>query len=252
MTIIPAIDLLGGRCVRLFKGRYDESVTYSNDPVETAAAFCEAGARRIHVVDLDAARSDGTNREVIREIRRAVPSVIEVGGGIRTERDVEELLEAGADRLILGTVLARDPECVEGWIKKYGPLFIAGIDALNGTVKVAGWEKSGGISDLDLASRARESGFISIIYTNIDRDGTLEGPDLERTILVAEVSGLPVIVSGGVSGIEDCRRAAEVAPPQGGGPGITGIITGKAVYEGRIDLVKAIESVQTEEENFLW
>jgi len=252
MTIIPAIDLLGGRCVRLFKGRYDESVTYSNDPVETARAFYHAGARRIHLVDLDAARSDGTNREVIRKIRRAVPSIIEAGGGIRSEKDVDELLDAGADRLILGTVLVREPECVAGWIKKYGPLFIAGIDALNGLVKVAGWEKSGGVSDLALASRAGALGFISIIYTNIDRDGTLEGPDLERTRLVAEASGLPVIVSGGVSDIEDCRKAAALTLPQGKGPGITGIITGKAIYEGRIDLANAVESVQTEEENFLW
>jgi phosphoribosylformimino-5-aminoimidazole carboxamide ribotide isomerase len=251
MTIIPAIDLLGGRCVRLYKGRYDESVTYNDDPVKTAEAFCEAGARRIHVVDLDAARSDGSNRTVLREIRRAVPAVIETGGGIRSEKDVEELLEAGADRLILGTVLVRNPDLVEGWIRKYGPRFIAGIDALNGLVKVAGWEKSGGVSDLDLASRAAELGFISIIYTNIDRDGTLEGPDLERTLQVAEASGLPVIVSGGISGIGDCQRAARhLRPP--GSPGITGIITGKAVYEGRIDLAEAVKSVQTDEEEFLW
>ncbi len=251
MTIIPAIDLLGGRCVRLYKGRYDESVTYRNDPSQTAAAFAAAGARRIHIVDLDAARSSGSNRKVLWDIRQAVSSIIEVGGGIRSEKDVEELLEAGADRLILGTVLTREPEKVAGWIKKYGTVFIAGIDALAGLVKVAGWEQNGGVSDLSLAAQAGEMGFISIIYTNIDRDGTLEGPDLERTMLVAEASGLPVVVSGGISGIEDCRRAASLESPRGSA-GITGIITGKAIYEGRLDLADAVRSIQTEEEDYLW
>lgn len=217
MTIIPAIDLLGGRCVRLYKGRYDQSKVYQDHPADTAEEFYTTGARRIHLVDLDAARGSGHNRDVLKEIRRRVPCTLEVGGGIRDERDVEELLEAGIDRLILGTVLAKEPATVARWIRRYGPIFIAGIDALDGVVKVAGWEESGGVSDLDLARQAAEMGIISIIYTNIDRDGTLEGPDTGRTLAVAEASGLPVIISGGVSGLDDCLAAAKAA--RAGTPG---------------------------------
>lgn len=244
MTIIPAIDLLNGRCVRLYKGDYDRATNYSQDPVSTARTFLKAGITRLHLVDLDAARGEGrNNRDVIRRIREEVPVTIEVGGGIRSERDVEELLEAGIHRLILGTILVRDPSRTEDWIRKYGSCFVAGIDALNGQVKVSGWEEEGPCSDVELARKAAQMGFRSIIYTNIAKDGTLEGPDIERTALIARESGLPVILSGGISSIEDFDAVARCNEEL-----VRGIITGKALYEGRIDLAKTVSLYQRERE----
>ncbi len=235
------MDLLGGRCVRLYRGDYGSVTRYGEDPAETARAFRKAGARRIHVVDLDAARGGGAdNRDRIREIRAAVDGTIEVGGGVRSESDVEELLAIGVDRLIVGTLLARDPDTLARWTGRYGRVFIAGIDALDGTVKISGWEAEAGIRDLDLAARAREVGAVAIIYTDISRDGTLEGPSIERTNRVAEAAGLPVILSGGIGSDSDVEAA--VRENEGG---IVGIITGKAVYEGKVDLARMIGRFQT-------
>ena len=244
MTVIPAIDLLGGRCVRLYRGCYDQSKVYPTFPADTAERFFAAGARRIHLVDLDAARGNGDNRKILRQIRKRVPCILEVGGGIRGERDVEELLDIGIDRLILGTVLAGEPEKAARWVEKYGRHFIAGIDALDGMTKVAGWEKSGGVSDLVLARRAADMGILSIIYTNIARDGTMEGPDIGRSLEVAAHAGLPVIISGGIGGLEDCLAVTRAASEGS----IRGIIIGKALYEGRLNLEEAIQKVQTPEE----
>ena len=241
MIIIPAIDLIDGKCVRLTKGDYSTSKVYNEDPVETAKAFEAAGARRIHIVDLDAARNNGNNRSVIKKIRASVKPIIETGGGIRTTDDVKELIDCGITRMIAGTVLARDPDLVAGWISRFGKYFIAGIDALNGEVKVSGWEKGSGLSDTELAKQSAEMGIISIVYTNIAKDGMLGGPDLENTIRVAGESGLPVILSGGISSAEDISRVITV----GDKSGITGIITGKAVYEGRIDIASVISEKQT-------
>lgn len=240
MLIIPAVDMLGGHCVRLYKGDYDQSQTYSDDPYQTALNFQKEGARLIHLVDLDAARGQGDNRKVIRKICRELDAEVEIGGGIRSEKDVEELLEAGARRLILGTLLAREPEVAEAWVKKYPEAdFIAGIDALDGEVKVSGWEKESGIQDADLAVAAAKMGFKGIIYTNIARDGTLTGPDIENTARIANACKIPVIVSGGVSSHEDLKAIADA-----GVEGFWGVITGKAVYEGHIDVAKAVSDFQ--------
>ena len=250
MTIIPAIDLLNGQCVRLYKGAYDQSKVYNSDPASVAEEFIAAGTRRIHLVDLDAARTGAkgkNNRTLLKKVRAAGPCLLEVGGGIRTEKDVEELLEIGIDRLILGTVLTKKPEMVEGWIKTYGPVFIAGIDALKGEVKISGWEEGSALTDETLAKKAADMGILSIIYTNIEKDGTLEGPDLDSTLRIARVSGLPVILSGGVSGPEDVALAAEQERA-----GIRGVITGKALYEGRLDLREIIDKFQGAEEKGVW
>lgn len=249
MNIIPAIDLLGGSCVRLTRGNYSESTIYSPDPVETAIRICSSGCGRLHIVDLDAARNNSiTNREAIRRIRRAVPdAVLETGGGIRGKKDVEELLEIGLDRLILGTVFAEDPSIAEEWTKEYGKIFIAGIDALNGEVKISGWEKGSSIKDIDLALTASKSGIISIIYTNIDRDGTLNGPDIKNTLRIAEISGLPVIISGGISSEEDFKAILEK-----GNSRIFGAITGKALYEDKFNLKSIVEKYDSDPEGELW
>ncbi|NNM66900.1 MAG: 1-(5-phosphoribosyl)-5-[(5-phosphoribosylamino)methylideneamino]imidazole-4-carboxamide isomerase [Spirochaetales bacterium] len=236
MLVIPAIDLLGGRCVRLHQGDYAQVETYANDPVETARAFVRAGAQRIHIVDLDAAKNGlGVNRAIIGQVRRAVDAVLEVGGGIRTDRDVEELLAQGVDRLVVGTLLVRQPELFESWAQRFGAHFIAGIDALDGEVKVSGWEQGSSLSDLELARRCRDLGAVSLIYTNIARDGTLGGPDVERTLAVAEAAGLPVILSGGVASLDDVARLAAQNHPL-----LAGVITGKALYRGKLDLAEAV------------
>lgn len=238
MLIIPAIDLLNGKAVRLFQGNYDKVSTYENDPVVAARKLEAAGVRRIHVVDLDAARSSAGipanhNRKVIAAIRKAVSCELEVGGGIRTRQDVVELIDAGVDWLIIGTAIVKDPQSVASWIAEFPGRFIAGIDAYDGKVKIAGWEGDAGLDDLELSRKAALMGFSAIIYTNICRDGTLSGADMERTNAVAEASGISVIVSGGIGSMDNIHQAV-----RDGHHGISGIITGKALYEGKLDLVE--------------
>ena len=248
MLILPAIDLLAGQCVRLRQGDYNQVETYGLDPVEVAREFSVLGAKRLHIVDLDAARSGASNnRPVIHAVRQAFGGVVEVGGGVRNEADVEELLEAGADRLIVGTLLVREPETVARWVKRYGSVFIGGIDARGGEVKVAGWEEGSKLLDTELAARCRALGLISLVYTNIDRDGTLSGPDLERTLLVAEAAGLPVILSGGIASMADFEAVSKANHPL-----LAGVITGKALYQNRIDLAEVIRHHQTPDTGGLW
>jgi phosphoribosylformimino-5-aminoimidazole carboxamide ribotide isomerase len=274
MTLIPAIDLLDGACVRLHQGSFDSARRYASDPVEVALGFARAGARWVHVVDLDAARGagarsagvgaearypGGANRAAIRRIREALGGAegppgcrLEVGGGIRTEQDLAELTEAGVDRLVLGTVLVREPQRVAAWVSarsartRYsgvgwraatgaGPELWAGIDARDGRVRVAGWQEEGGLEDLELARRARELGLAGIVYTSIAHDGTLAGPDIERTNRVAEACGLPVILSGGIGSVEDVERVERRRAV-----GVAGVIVGKALYEGRVDLAELL------------
>ena len=245
MIVIPAIDLLGGFCVRLAQGSYASARRYAGDPAEVALGFARAGARWVHVVDLDAARGPaGANREAIRRIRRALGAArLEVGGGIRSAEDLAELSAAGVDRLVLGTVLVRAPSEVAAWVSARsareaaaaGPELWAGIDARDGRVRVSGWEEEGGLGDLELARRARELGLGGIIYTSIARDGTLAGPDIERTNRVAEAGGLPVILSGGIGCLDDVDRVARERVE-----GVVGVIVGKALYERRVDLEQLI------------
>ncbi len=236
MLIIPAIDLLHGACVRLIQGDYARATVYEDDPVEVARGFERAGARRIHLVDLDAARGSGTNREVIARIRAAVGCLLEVGGGVRSEGDVQELIAAGVDRIVVGTALARKPEEVARWARTFGRI-LAGIDARDGRVKIAGWESDSDLSDVELARRAKGYGVLGIVYTDIARDGTLTGPSFDATVRVAKESGLPVILSGGVH--EESDFAAAVQHPE-----IVGVITGKALYEGRFELARVIKQYQ--------
>ena len=243
MIIIPAIDLLRGQCVRLNQGDYGEATFYDRDPVAVAREFEQAGATRIHIVDLDAAHGDkATNRKKIRKIRKAVSCVIELGGGIRTDDDIEELLDLGIDRLVLGTTFARKPQIVEGWSAHYGNVFVAGIDAKDGYVYVSGWEQKTRTADTELARQAAEVGASGIVYTNIARDGTLSGPDIERTNLIAESSGLPVTLSGGVGTAADVEAVSA-----GRHTGVRGVIVGKAIYEEAVDLRDLIETYQGDE-----
>ena len=248
MVIIPAIDLLGGECVRLFKGDYNEVKSYERNPAVAALAFENMGIRRLHLVDLDAARGEGkNNRDALKKIRTVFSGIIELGGGVREEEDVRELLDLGVDRLIVGTVLAKNPEKVASWIKLFGPVFIAGIDALNGEVKVSGWEKGTAMQDSELARKCAAMGIRNIIYTNIDRDGTLAGPDLINTNRIARESGIGITLSGGISSQEDLKDVYE-----SGDSLIKGVITGKAYYEGRLDLKSAVHDFQNNDEEYAW
>ena len=236
MLIIPAIDIMNGACVRLYQGDFRKAQRYDGDPEEVALRFQSAGARRIHVVDLDAARDKGSNnRDVIRRIVDSTDVEVEVGGGIRSERDVDVLKRIGVHTLIVGTTLVRDPKRVERWIEEFGPGFYAGIDALNGRVSIAGWEEDSLVKDTDLAKEARRMGFDGIVYTSIAVDGTLAGPDVDRTNSIAVASGLPVVLSGGMSSVVDVSRVIQNAHS-----GVFGMITGKALYEGNLDLAEAI------------
>lgn len=243
MTVIPAIDILDGKCVRLAQGNYNRVTVYADNAADVARRFESAGAVRLHLVDLDAARAPSgpgarghrNNRSTIRKIREAVQCTIEVGGGVRSDEDVEELLQIGIDRIVVGTALARDRERVAKWVRSGGRRFIAGVDARDGLVRISGWEEGTGIRDEELAVVAKEIGMISIIYTNISNDGMLSGPDVESTSRIARAAGLPVVLSGGIGSEGDVVAAA--APDSG----IVGAILGKALYEGRVDLESILQ-----------
>ncbi|MBN1798559.1 MAG: 1-(5-phosphoribosyl)-5-[(5-phosphoribosylamino)methylideneamino]imidazole-4-carboxamide isomerase [Spirochaetales bacterium] len=241
MLIIPAIDLLNGQAVRLFKGDYEQMKVYSSDPAELALEFQQAGTRLIHIVDLDAAYGAGrNNRDVIKQIRANVSCELEVGGGVRSELDIAELMAIGIDRLILGTVLIKNPVQVADWILEYHFHAIGGIDALEGHVKITGWRGETDVKDTTLASQLRTLGIKELIYTNISRDGTLQGPDIDRTNAVAKYASLPVILSGGISSEADIALVKENKHEN-----VHGIIVGKAIYENKIDLREIIKKYQS-------
>ena len=231
MLILPAIDLLAGRPVRLTRGDFTAATDYARDAVATAAELEGLGAAWLHVVDLDAARGSGDNRAVIGAIRAAVGLRLQVGGGVRTAADARRLVELGVDRVVVGSALARDPQVPQRWAPQVGEHLVAGIDADEGVVKTHGWQRGGGVADTDLAARVGAQPVRGIVYTSIARDGTLAGPDLARTAAVARAAGRPVILSGGIG------SAAHVAAVAGlAAAGVIGVIIGKAWYEGRVDL----------------
>ena len=222
--------------MRLLRGDFSQTTSYSDDPVATARGFAELGVRWIHVVDLDAAEGKGAdNRSVIAAIRRAIPSRLEVGGGVRTEEQAARLLDLGVDRIVLGTILARAAEEVAGWAARLGRRFAAGIDARDGKVKVTGWTEDAGLADTEFAAALLALGMPRIIYTNISRDGTLAGPDIPRTNAVARAADLPTVLSGGIGSEEDVARTAAEGDQR-----VVGVILGKALYEGRVDLASLV------------
>ena len=237
MLLVPAIDLRDGRCVRLLRGSFSSATHYPEDPVETARAFEQKGIRWIHIVDLDAAEGKGKdNLATVERVRHSVSCRLEVGGGVRSEEQAVRLFELGVDLIVLGTVLVRSPQTVAAWIGKLGPRFIGGVDARDGLVRVAGWTEDGGRKDTELAAGLPGLGIRGLIYTNISRDGTLEGPDVERTNAAARASGLPTLLSGGIGSRWDVSDAASR-----GDPLIAGIILGKALYESRLNLAELVK-----------
>ncbi len=230
--LIPAIDILDGKVVRLLQGSYEQVTVYDNDPLETAKRLEEQGVRRIHIVDLDAARGQGkNNRAVLGSICKQSSCEIELGGGIRSREDVKQLLDQGLHYLIVGTALVKNPDEVASWISLAPQKFIAGIDAREGKVKVAGWEADAAMSDTDAVRLAASLGFSAVVYTSISRDGTLTGPDIDACLRIADEGKLGLIVSGGIGSMNDVHRVMDLSSA-----GIAGVIIGKAWYEDRIDL----------------
>ena len=236
MYLLPAIDILGGKAVRLAKGDYAQVTVYNEDPVEQARIFQDAGATWIHMVDLDGAKTgEPVNIGVIERILAATDLHVEIGGGIRTMETCERLFAAGASRLVLGTALVRDPEFAQAAIGAYGDALAAGIDAKAGEAAVAGWREGGGVAATDLARSMSALGYRHLVYTDIARDGMQTGIDPQAYEQMAEAFGHPVIASGGVANMDDIERLVPISDC------IEGIITGRAIYEGTLPLREAIE-----------
>ncbi|MRJ02019.1 MAG: 1-(5-phosphoribosyl)-5-[(5-phosphoribosylamino)methylideneamino]imidazole-4-carboxamide isomerase [Epsilonproteobacteria bacterium] len=236
MEILPAIDLKDGKCVRLTKGAMESAKIYSDEPWQVAQRFEEMGARWLHLVDLNGAfAGEPRNLEQIEKIRAHTSLKIELGGGIRDEETIKRYLDMGIDRLILGSIAVRDPEFTKEMASRY-PIAV-GIDAVDGYVAVEGWAERSTVRATELAREFAASGVQAIICTDVGRDGTLEGVNVDFTVSIAEASGIETIASGGVAGIEDIEALLATGV-------VAGVIVGKAFYEGRIDLVRAFQMVR--------
>lgn len=235
MKLYPAIDIKGGQCVRLRQGQFHDVEVYSHIPAKVAGFWEESGASFIHIVDLDGALAGhSVNEEVIREIINAVHIPIQLGGGIRSIEDIEYILSLGAERVIIGTKAVESPEFIKEAVERFGSeKIVIGIDAKNGMVAVEGWEKVCNCNAVELALKMKEIGIRHIIYTDIMKDGMLQGPNIDYTKKLIDETNLDIIASGGVSAMHDLAALSEI--------GAGGVIIGKALYERKIDLRSAID-----------
>ncbi|MDP2279307.1 MAG: 1-(5-phosphoribosyl)-5-[(5-phosphoribosylamino)methylideneamino]imidazole-4-carboxamide isomerase [Nitrospirota bacterium] len=239
MFVIPAIDLKNGQCVRLLQGKEDAVTIYSNDPASTARKWEECGAKLLHVVDLDGAFTGSQkNLDAIIKIRESVSIDIEVGGGIRDIKKIDELISIGINRIILGTAVIEKPYLLKDACNKYPGRILAGIDAKDGKAAVKGWVEVTGADAKNLAREMEKAGAAGIIYTDISRDGMLAGPNIPAMKEMAETVSIPIIASGGVSSIKDIISLKEIK-------NLWGVITGKAIYSGAVDLKEAIRIAQS-------
>jgi len=236
MLLIPAIDLKDGKCVRLRQGRMDDETVFADDPMDMAQRWVDAGARRLHLVDLNGAFAGRpVNASVIRRIAEAFPDVpIQVGGGIRDEDTVQLYLDAGVQYVIIGTKAVRAPHFVNDLCLEFPGHIIVGLDARDGKVAIDGWSKLSNHDVIDLAQHFQRDGVEAIVYTDISRDGMMEGVNVEATARLAGEISIPVIASGGISSLDDIKALLAVADE-----GIMGAIIGRALYQGRIDLAEA-------------
>lgn len=242
MLLFPAIDLKEGKAVRLLQGRMEDSTVYAENPVNVAKAFENQGAEYLHMVDLNGAFSGKPmNDETIRKIVASVSMKIQVGGGIRTMERITELLDLGVERVILGTIAVKNPDLVAEAARRYGKRVIVGIDAKDGLVAVQGWAETTEMRAVDLGKAMKAVGIQSVVFTDISRDGMLQGPNIESTVQMAQETGLSVIASGGISTLADLRNLqVEVQK----GVSIEGAITGKALYSGAFTLQEALEAAR--------
>lgn len=237
MIAIPAIDIRGGKVVRLSQGKFSAETVYSDLPVEMAKKWEAAGAEMIHVVDLDGAmEGKPANLDLVRMIAKAVKPKIELGGGIRDEASIQKALDAGVSKIVIGTK-ALDQGFLETVVRKFGASIVVGIDACEGFVCTKGWVVTTKETAIDLAKQVESAGVKTINYTDISKDGMLAGPNIDSVVKLLEATRSDVVLAGGISGINDVRRLKALP-----GRGLKGVIIGKALYEGRIDLKEAIEA----------
>lgn len=236
MIVIPAIDLKDGQCVRLRQGRMEDETVFGSDPVEVAQRWVDAGARRLHMVDLNGAfAGEPVNAAAIHAVAEAFPDLpIQVGGGIRDEETVQTYLEAGVKYVIIGTKAVSAPHFVNDLCVEFPGHIIVGLDAKDGKVAIDGWSKLSHHSALDMAKRFEQDGVEAIVFTDIGRDGMMSGVNVESTVEMAQAVRIPIIASGGITSIDDIKALCAVADE-----GIVGAITGRAIYEGTLDLAEA-------------
>ena len=236
MLIIPAVDIKNGKCVRLVQGRMEDATVFSNDPAAMAQKWALAGAELIHVVDLDGAfEKYPQNIDAIKNILKTINTPIQLGGGIRTERTIRMFLDMGVSRVIIGTEEINNPKLVDKAARDFPGQIIVGIDARKGRVAIEGWTETTHIMAVDLAKRFQNCGVAAINFTDIHRDGMQVGPNIEETRRLAEAIRIPVVASGGVSTIKDIQNLLPLAAS-----GVTGVITGKALYSGTLDFKEAL------------
>ncbi len=228
MDLYPAIDLRHGRCVRLLHGDFAKETVYGDDPLAVAEQFEAAGASWIHVVDLDASRGDGSNVELVVAIAEAVSIPVQTGGGVRDG----SLLDRGIERVVLGSIAVDDPAAAGALVERYGTRTAIGLDHRDGELRTRGWEERGGVELLDAVVRPELGGTGAFVVTDISRDGALEGPDLEGYERLVSLTDVPIVASGGVSGLDDLRALRRL--------GVAGVIVGRALYEGRFTIEEAI------------
>ena len=240
MKLLPAIDLLGGNCVRLFRGDFDTAHQVADDPLSTARSFQKAGSGWIHMVDLDGARTgDGINRPVILQVAQNTSLKVEVGGGIRSMDAIDTYLQGGVSRVILGSAALEDPALVKKAVEQYGQRIAVGIDAKNGQVAARGWLSTSSVDYLTLAKQMENLGVSTIIYTDIAKDGMMLGPNFEQMKALRQAVSCDLVASGGIRSLEDLQQLQDI--------GIDWAILGKSIYQGAIDLAKALEWAKTTE-----
>ena len=243
MQLIPAIDLKNGSCVRLLQGNSDKETVYSNDPAGMAVKFEESGAKRLHLVDLDGAfQGINSNISSIRSILKNVSIPVQIGGGLRAEEDVYKMIDLGVSSVIIGTMAVNLPDVLEKLLNKYtDEQIILGIDSRNRKVSIEGWKEGTEIQDVEFAKRWKNFGIKRVVFTDISRDGMLSGPNLVALREMAENTGLKIVASGGVSSLEDLEQLKKLEPY-----GVDQVISGKAIYERKIDLRKVFKCLQSE------
>lgn len=237
MIFFPAIDLKDGKCVRLYQGDFDKVTVFNDSPKQQAKKFTAEGAEYLHLVDLNGAlQGKSINSDAIKDILSSLKIPVQLGGGIRTRENIEYWLDLGIERVILGTIATKDPEFVREACKLFPNKIVVGIDAKNNKVAVEGWGKESDIEVIELAKMFEDSGVAAIIYTDISKDGTMQGADFEGTKKLAESVDIPIIASGGISSIEDIKRIKGLE-----NSGVSGVISGRAIYENAFTVREVVE-----------
>ena len=235
MKIFPAIDIKDKKCVRLIKGDFNQKTEYVMSPVEQATQFIDKGFKNLHIVDLDGALTGETvNLNIIKEIVRKFDFKVEVGGGVRDFDSIQEYADIGVDKVILGSAAIKDKNFLKKACKRFPKKIALGLDAKDGKLSVSGWKESSGISTLDFLNEVNDYSISRLIFTDINKDGTEESPNFEETLKVAEISNCPVVISGGVSSIEDIKKAKTLK-------NVEGVIVGKAIYDGDVKLEELVK-----------